>query len=89
MKITHKEIRNVLEKNTKIGSLSQDYGKIVDDILHIENAYELKKIDDYIAQQEAFEAKVKKYFEAPEDLGDRWQKHLRLALELREMVGLK
>jgi len=40
------EALEILEKRTKIGTMSRDYGHTVDDILHIENSYELTVIEN-------------------------------------------
>ena len=45
MKTIYDEAIEIIESRTKIGTMSRDYGHTVDDVLHVENAYELTKLD--------------------------------------------
>ena len=45
MKSIYDEAIEIIESRTKIGTMSRDYGHTVDDVLHVENAYELTTLD--------------------------------------------
>ena len=51
------KVRKIIDNRTKIGTMSRDYGHHVDDILHIENSYELTVIDNAIEELETLRKK--------------------------------
>ena len=51
------KVRKIIDNRTKIGTMSRDYGHHVDDILHIEDPYELTVIDNAIEELETLRKK--------------------------------
>ena len=51
------KVRKIIDNRTKIGTMSRDYGHHVDDILHIEDSYELTVIDNAIEELETLRKK--------------------------------
>ena len=49
--------REIIDKRTKLGTMSRDYGHHVDDILHIEDSYELTLIDNAVDELERLQKK--------------------------------
>jgi len=52
MTIDIEELRIIIDNRTKVGTMSRDYGHHVDDVLHIENSYELTLVDNALTELE-------------------------------------
>ena len=62
-KSIYEEVLEIIERRTKIGTMSSDYGHIVDDVLHIDNAYELTKLEQALKQAQKQEKLLELYRE--------------------------
>lgn len=82
------EAIEIIERRTKIGTMSRDYGHTVDDVLHIENAYELTTLENALERAKKVDELLELYQSWVDDTEkDLWkvicQKEKELESELK------